>query len=153
MDALRAQFPPWAERCAILGADTLLRDAETLPRHWELLSFGEMKVSEFLARIDFFVYFTHPLLRESFGRAIAEAVAAGKLVITDPETAEAFGPGVVADRGEGVDRIVAAHIADPGRYAAAVLQAQADLARYRPEPVVSRLLALIDAEVDVHALL
>ncbi len=153
MDALRAQFPPWAERCAILGADTLLRDAETLPRHWELLRFGEMKVPQFLAGIDFFVYFTHSLLRESYGRAISEAVAAGKLVITDPETAEAFGLGIVDDSGEGIDRIVAEHIADPGRYAAAVLQAQADLASYRPEPLVSRLLALINAEVDVHALL
>ena len=112
-----------------------------------------MAVPEFLAGIDFFVYFTHPLLRESYGRAIAEAVAAGKLVITDPDTAEAFGPGVVADGGEGVDGIVAAHIADPGRYAAAVLRAQADLARYRPEPVVARLLALIESEVAVDAFL
>ena len=61
------------------------------------MRFGAMPVPDFLASIDFFVYFTHPLLREGFGRAIAEAIAAGKLVITDEETAEPFGPGVVTD--------------------------------------------------------
>ena len=82
----------------ILGADTLLLETEDLPSHWQLLPFGAIKVADFLASIDFFVYFTHPLWRESFGRAIAEAIAAGKLVITDPATAEAFGPGVIAER-------------------------------------------------------
>ena len=152
--ALRAQFPAHAERCAILGADTLLLDPESMPPHWQLLRFGAMKVPDFLASIDFFVYFTHPLWRESFGRAIAEAIAAGKLVITDPATAEPFGPGVVADNGDGeIDRIIAAHVADPSRYAAAVRRAQADLAAHRPEPVVARLLALLEPEVAVHALL
>ena len=35
-------------------------------------------VDAFLASIDFFVYFTHPFLQESFGRVIGEAIAAGK---------------------------------------------------------------------------
>jgi hypothetical protein len=151
--ALRLQYPPHAERCAILGADTLLLDAESVQPHWELLRFGAMKVPDFLASIDFFVYFTHPLLRESYGRAIAEAIAAGKLVITDPETAQNFGPGVIAANGGEVDRIVAGHIADPGRYAAAVRRAQADLAAFRPEPVVARLTALLEPEGTVDALL
>ncbi|MFO1210135.1 MAG: hypothetical protein U1E40_13080 [Amaricoccus sp.] len=151
--AMRVQFPPHAERCAILGADNLIPEREDLPPHWQLLPFGSVRVADFLAGIDFFVYFTHPLLRESYGRAIAEAIAAGKLVITDPGTAEAFGPGVVADEGGGVDGIVAAHIADPGRYAAAVLRAQADLARHRPELVADRLLALIESEIAVDAFL
>ncbi len=141
--ALRAQFPAHAERCAFLGADTLLLDPEALPPHWELHPFGAMAVEDFLATIDFFVYFTHPLWRESFGRAIAEAIAAGKLVITDPATAASFGPGVIADDGTGIDAIVAAHVADPHRYAATVRRAQAGLAAHRPEAVVARLLPLL----------
>jgi hypothetical protein len=149
--ALRAQFPAHAERCAILGADTLLLDPESAPPHWRLLRFGAMKVPDFLAGIDFFVYFTNPLWRESYGRAIAEAIAAGKLVITDPATAEPFGPGVVAaDSGE-IDRVVAAHIAEPARYAAAVRAAQAHLAESRPEPVVARLKALLGSGAIVDA--
>lgn len=142
--ALARQFPPEAERCAILGADTLLLDRSALPGHWQLLPFGSVPVAGFLAGIDFFVYFTHPLWRESFGRSIAEAIAAGKLVITDPATAAAFGPGVVADDGDHVDRIVEAHVAHPARYAAQVRRAQADLAAHRPEAAVARLRALIE---------
>lgn len=147
--ALMAQFPAHAERCAILGADLLLADREAVPGHWELLPFGAVPVEDFLAGLDFFVYFTNPAWRESFGRAIAEAIAAGKLVITDPETAAAFGPGVIADDGRGVDAIVAAHVADPGRYAAAVRRAQADLVRHRPEAVVPRLLALLGSRAGL----
>lgn len=152
--ALRAQFPPHAERCVILGADTLLSDRDELPEHLQLLRFGAMPVEAFLAGIDFLVYFTSPSWRESFGRAIAEAIAAGKLVITDAETAATFGPGVLAaaDNGTGgdVDAIVAAHLADPGRYVASVVRAQADLARHLPEAVVPRLLALLDPGPAAH---
>jgi hypothetical protein len=111
-----------------------------------------MKVPDFLAAIDFFVYFTHPLWRESFGRAIAEAIAAGKLVITDPDTAEPFGPGVIATDGSDIDGIVAAHIAEPDRYAAAVRRAQHDLAAHRPDAVVARIKPLLVPQGD-HALL
>lgn len=153
LDALRRQFPAHAERCALLGADTLLLDPASIPPHWELHRFGAMPVDDFLAGIDFFVYFTHPFWRESFGRAIAEAIAAGKLVITDPGTAATFGPGVVADDGNGVDAIVAAHVADPRRYAAAVRRSQADLASHRPEAVVAQILPLLQPEPPAHAAL
>jgi hypothetical protein len=145
--ALRAQFPPHAERCAILGADTLLLDPGDLPRHLQLLRFGAMPVPDFLATIDFFVYFTHPLWRESFGRAIAEAIAAGKLVITDPATAEPFGPGVLAAPDGSVDALIADHVAEPARYAAAVRRAQDDLAtQHSPEAVVARMMSLVVPE-------
>ncbi len=150
---LRRQFPPHAEHCAILGADSLLLDPEGVARHWRLMRFGAMPVQEFLAGIDFFVYFTHPLWRESYGRAIAEAIAAGKLVITDPATAEPFGGGVVGADSKEVDRIVAEHIAAPARYAAAVRRAQDDLAASRPVPAAARLLSLLEPGGGGHALL
>ena len=151
--ALRAQFPPHAERCAILGADTLLLDSEGVPRHWQLLRFGAVPVADFLAGIDFFVYFTHPLWRESYGRVIAEAIAAGKLVITDEETAEPFGPGVVAATSKEVDRVIATHLNEPARYAAAVRRAQSDLAPHRPDAVLRRLTPLLTPGELAHALL
>jgi hypothetical protein len=151
--ALRLQFPPHAERSAILGADTLLLDPESVPKHWQLLRFGAAPVADFLAGIDFFVYFTHPLWRESYGRVIAEAIAAGKLVITDEATAEPFGPGVVAATSKEVDRIVAAHVADPSRYAAAVRRSQADLAPHRPDAVLWHLMPLLTPGKDLHAVL
>jgi hypothetical protein len=153
LDDLRAQFPPHAESCTLLGADTLLLDREALPRHWQLLPFGATAVPDFLAGLDFFVYFTHPLWRESFGRAIAEAIAAGKLVITDPATAEPFGPGVIGCATADVDRVVAAHVADPARYRETVLAAQTALAAHRPEAVAPRLLAALAPREDPLALL
>ena len=80
-----------------------------------MLRFGEANVADFLAGIDFFVYFTHPNWRESFGRAIAEAISAGKLVITDPGTAAMFGDAVVASDGGDVDEIVQGFVAEPRR--------------------------------------
>ncbi len=84
METMLEHFPPHAERCVILGADAFLSEAGPIPRHWSLHRFGDLDVGAFLREIDVFVYFTHPLWRESFGRVIAEATAAGKLVITDP---------------------------------------------------------------------
>lgn len=149
---LRAQFPAQAERCSILGADSLMLDSEGCPDHWQLFAFGARAVADFLAEIDFFVYFTSPQWRESFGRAIAEAIAAGKLVITDPATAQSFGPAVIASDGSDIDAIIAAHVADPARYGAFVHAAQASLARFSPAAFTRAVLPLLD-RAPCHAAL
>lgn len=136
-----AHFPEHAEHCTILGGDSYLLDPEMVPAHWRLLRFGAVDVDEFLADIDFFVYFTHPLWRESFGRVIPEAIAAGKLVITDPGTAEAFGDAVVASDGSDVDAIVARYVARPDAYVAFVEAAQRRLADFAPAAFVDRVQA------------
>ena len=143
-DIMARHFPPTAERVAILGGDALLLDPEGVPPHWDLRRFGETDVESFLEEIDFVVYFTHPLWRESFGRAIAEAIAAVKVVITDPATASSFGPAVVASDGTDVDAIIAGFVADPARYAAFVHAAQDWLAGLAPGPVARHLLSGLD---------
>jgi glycosyltransferase involved in cell wall biosynthesis len=110
-----------------------------------LRHFGGCSVETFLAEIDFFVYFTNPNWRESFGRVIAEAIAAGKLVVTDPGTASSFGSAVVASDGGDVDAIVQGFCAEPHRYVHFVEAAQAELARFRPAVVVQRILAQINS--------
>lgn len=130
LPTMLAHFPPHAERCAILGADSFLLPGANPPAHWELLPFGSADVTDFLSSIDFFIYFTHPNLRESFGRVLAEAVAAGKVVITDPGTAETFGEAVVSSDGSDVDDIVASFIAEPDRYSRFVVTAQERLADF-----------------------
>jgi hypothetical protein len=144
MATMLQHFPPHAEHCAILGADSfLLPGAPPPPAHWRLLPFGSTDVDAFLAGIDFFVYFTHPALRESFGRVLAEAIAAGKLVITDPGTAETFGPAVVASDGQDVDRLIRGFVADPARYQAFVQDAQARLAAFSAESFRSTVQGLL----------
>jgi hypothetical protein len=137
---MTAHFPAGAERCAIMGADAFLRHRESLPAHWEALPFGALAVEDFLEGIDFFVYFTNPLWRESFGRVIAEAIAAGKVVITDPATAETFGAGVVASDGRDVDQVIADLVAAPDRYGRLVREGQDALARFAPAAARARIL-------------
>jgi hypothetical protein len=103
-------------------------------------------VERFLSEIDFFVYFTHPLWQESFGRAVAEAVAAGKLVITDPATADTFS--TVAADSHDVEGVIARFLADPESYRAAVRRSQAELARWSPQSFRDRVLSRITGAVE-----
>jgi hypothetical protein len=121
-------FPEDCESVRMLGADGL--SSENTPRHWELLDFGSEEVDAFLKTIDFFVYFTHPFCQESFGRVIAEAIAAGKVVITSPATAATFGNAVISALPEDVDGIAARMIADPALYKAQVVRSQKTLTSF-----------------------
>lgn len=116
-------FPPHAEANVILGSDFLMRTEIARP-HWTMLPFGSVDVESFLGMIDFFVYFTAPTWRESFGRAIAEALAASKVVLTDHDTGATFGEAVLTCQPAEVDGIIADHIAQPARYGAQVRRAK-----------------------------
>ena len=97
----RGSFPPTPSAARMLGADTLLLDPDGAAA---ALGAPPLRrdAGRRLPRRASTSSSTSPTRcwRESFGRAIAEAIAAGKLVITDPATAATFGPGVVADDGE-----------------------------------------------------
>lgn len=125
-------FPPTAEANVILGADFLAEAAADRP-HWECHPFNGLGLADFFARIDFLVYFTAPTWSESFGRVLAEAVMAGKIVLTDAGTAAALPGAAIAARPDEVDGLIAAYLADPGRYAADVRRAQRALAAFAPE--------------------
>lgn len=72
-------------RVRILGVDQALRRLlAPVPGNWEVLPFGAITPLDFLRSIDFFVYFHHPRWVEAFGRSIAEAMAAGRLVVLPP---------------------------------------------------------------------
>lgn len=122
-------FPPHAQANVILGADTLIRDGKRRA-HWQLFPFQGIEIDSYFNMIDFMVYFTAPTLKESFGRVLAEAIAAGKIVISDPDTAAVFDGAVIAARPAEVDGIVARFVANPALYAAHVRQAQGVLARF-----------------------
>ncbi|MGL4279765.1 MAG: hypothetical protein ACRCS0_05320 [Albidovulum sp.] len=132
LDVLDLCFPAHAGANVILGADSLIAMGTARP-HWRLLPFGALAVEDYFGMIDFMVYFTAPAWRESFGRVLAEAMAAGKVVITDPATAESFGGGVIGAAPEEVDAIVARHVEEPTRYHAQVAHGQAALAQFSAE--------------------
>jgi hypothetical protein len=141
-------FPPHAEANIILGADFLMA-AEVARPHWTMLPFGSLDVARFFEMVDFLVYFTAPTWRESFGRVIAEALAAGKVVLTDPETGATFGDAVVACRPEDVDRLVQGFVAEPDRYIAQVRRAKPVLEALSAPAFRRRLVHLLELEAGV----
>lgn len=72
------------------GAKTPKKVLGYIPDNWTVYEFGDMTPKEFLAEIDFFVYYTHPDWVESFGRVIIEAMAAGVPVILPRQYEELF---------------------------------------------------------------
>lgn len=131
-ETMQVLFPKSAEYCGILGADTLIADSQ-YPKHWDLYRFQEVQVPTFLEKVDFFVYYTHPNLQESFGRVIAEAIAAGKMVITDSLTAQTFGSAVIAAPPSEVETIIQRFVGDPQAYKNHIQKAQATLKRFSAE--------------------
>ncbi len=124
-------FPAHAESNILLGADAFVGDPQ-VPAHWVLHPFRSLSVDAYFELIDFMIYFTAPTFRESYGRVLAEAVAAGKVVISDHDTASAFGGAVLgADPGE-VDEIIQNYIANPKTYRADIRKAQEKLSRFSP---------------------
>lgn len=87
-----------------------------LPDNWTMLKYNEMPVKEFLAVIDFFVYFDNDEIVEAFGRSILEAMAAGCVVIVDNKFRGVFGDGVIYTRPQEVASLVCSIHADPDRY-------------------------------------
>jgi hypothetical protein len=133
------QYPPHAEACKILGADSFLLDPKSIPSHWEMLAFGSINVSVFLNDIDFFVYYTHPNLAESFGRVVAEAVASGKLVITDHRLAQSFPEMCIAAESADIDAIIQRYCSNPKDYVAFVKNAQTRLSDFSSEKFLTDL--------------
>jgi len=72
------------------GADVPKKILGRLPNNWHIHEFGSMHPRDFLARLDVFVYYTHPDWVESFGRVIFEAMAVGVPVIIPPDYTDLF---------------------------------------------------------------
>lgn len=73
---------------------------------WQLLAFNEVSPLEFLETIDFFVYFPHRDLVESFGRVIMEALASGAVVVVPHHFEPIFGDACVYVAPEAVKETV-----------------------------------------------
>ena len=87
-----------------------------VPASWEVLPFNSMSRRDFLAGLDFFVYYHHPGLAEAFGRAILEAIATGAVAILPPHFEVLFGDGAIYARPEEVQGVIRELYADRARY-------------------------------------
>ncbi len=77
------------------GAKSPQKVLGQLPENWYTLEFGEVHPKQFLAKLDVFVYYTHPDWVEAFGRVIFEAMAVGVPVIIPPNYESLFGEAAI----------------------------------------------------------
>src|SRR5690625_4988956 len=73
------------------GADPVATVLGRAPGSWAVLPFGAMSPRDFLAGLDFFVYYHDPRWVEAFGRTILEAVASGVPAVLPPHFRALFG--------------------------------------------------------------
>lgn len=73
------------------GAESPAQILGHTPANWVVHPFNSMPAREFLASIDFFVYFHHPGLIEAFGRVVLEALSAGAVAIVPEYLKPLFG--------------------------------------------------------------
>lgn len=145
---IRAAYPNSEKyRVEILGgawaAEKILRGR---PEHWHVIPFGGEDPMRFLQRIDFWVYMHHPDLKEAFGRAAMEALAAGCVAIMPPYMKELFGDAALYATPQQVTGIVDSLWKDPQRFLEQSRRAQEFARAFRPQMHIDRLAAL-----DVHA--
>lgn len=143
-------FPAHAEANVILGAEILMAEAAT-PPHWRLYPFRGLDLARYFEMIDFMVYFTAPTWQESFGRVLAEGIAAGKVVISDAATAAGFAGAVVPAEPAEVDAVIAGFLADPARYRSQVRAAQGVLARFSAAAFRARFAAATGVATEADA--
>ena len=97
--------------------------------------FGAIDPRQFLAQLDFFIYFHHPAWVEAFGRNILEAMASGLPAILPPHFRPLFGD--------------AAIYAEPAEVLSVVSRLYADRAAY--EEIVERCLSSVRARFGYQA--
>lgn len=141
LEVMDLVFSPQAERNLILGADALISQG-IVRSHWTLMPYRSIEVAQFYQMVDFLVYYTSPVWRESFGRVLAEAMAAGLVVITDPGTASSFGKGAIGVRPDEVDAVVARHVEMPQLYRQQVQAGQDVLTRFSADHFAQRFEAI-----------
>lgn len=119
-------FPSHADVNVILGGDMFMND-NSHRQHWKVFPFRQIDLKTYFDMFDFMVYFTAPTCQESFGRVLAESIAAGKVVISDPDTASNFDGAVIPGTPQDVDKIINDFISHPAQYQKHVKKAQRKL--------------------------
>ncbi|WP_129665213.1 glycosyltransferase family 1 protein [Phytoactinopolyspora endophytica] len=129
----------------ILGGTHAPQDIlDQLPANWVDLPFNSVPARDFLATIDFLVYFHHPGLIEAFGRVVLEALSAGAVAIAPRYLEPLFGDVCLYGTPSDVRRYVDELYCDWGAFAERS-RAGVELARKRfsYETHVERLSKLI----------
>ena len=109
-------------------------------RRWQVLPFNSVHPKDFLASLDFFVFFPHEERIEAFGRTIIEAMASGCLVILPHVFEPLFGEAALYCTPEEVQPLVRRYFADRAAWLAHTAHASEIVrARFGYEQHIARL--------------
>jgi Glycosyltransferase family 28 C-terminal domain len=109
----------------ILGGADPARDVlGYLPESWQVIPFGGLDPREFLAGLDFFVYYHHPAWMEAFGRNILEAMASGVPAILPTHFRSLFGDAAIYAEPAGVSSVLAQLYGDRAAYEDIVVRSE-----------------------------
>lgn len=142
-DILAAYPDSSAYRVRILGgAQIAQRLIGHVPKSWEVIPFGGEDPMEFLRRIDFWVYMHHPDLKEAFGRAAMESLAAGCVAIMPSYMEELFGDAALYAQPQQVTALIDEYGADTEKFLAQSRKAQDFAHSFSPQMHIDRLAEL-----------
>lgn len=154
LEEAKAVYPTDARRYEIrmLGGEEFLHaHYGAIPENWKLQPFGFAGVADFLAGLDFYVYYHSEAWSEAFGRAILEALAVGLVVVLPKHFEPLFGEAALYAVPDDVKMLIDHHIANPALYAA-----QSERARRFAEErhsiarFAGRIAALMPANADIR---
>lgn len=143
-DDILAAYPNSDEYqvCILGGAQIAQRLLGQVPEGWEVIPFGGEDPTNFLKRIDFWVYMHHPDLKEAFGRAAMESLAAGCVAVMPPYMEELFGDAALYAQPQQVRRLIDEYAANKEKFLAQSHRAQDFARRFSPQMHIDRLAAL-----------
>ncbi|GEA83526.1 glycosyl transferase [Cellulomonas gelida] len=144
-DLLAAYPDDGSVRVRVLGgADAVADVIGHVPASWSVEEFGARDPRDFVAGLDFFVYFHRSDLVEAYGRTIMEALASGAVAILPEHFRSVFGDAALYTAPEGVQGLVARLAADPDAYLAQSARGQQFVrSTHGHESHAARLAALI----------
>lgn len=126
-EVLRRVYPTdgtWDVRI-LGGAEPVQELLGSVPEAWTVLPFGTLPPQQFLAELDFFVYYHDSRWVEAFGRTILEAIASGLPAVLPPHFEPLFGPSALYAEPDRVRDVVTSLRGDRGRYDEHVTRARA----------------------------
>lgn len=127
------------------GLEAVLDD---VPQSWDVSEFGSMDPREFLAGVDFFVYFHHRDLVEAFGRTVIEALSSGCVAILPLHFQELFGEACLYAEPAEVGPLIRRLHADTAAFLEQSRRGQDEVTRrFSHQAHVDRLLDLIGGPV------
>jgi UDP:flavonoid glycosyltransferase YjiC (YdhE family)/glycosyltransferase involved in cell wall biosynthesis len=132
------------------GAEPVREILGYLPTSWQVMPFGAMDPRDFLAQLDFFVYFHHPAWVEAFGRNILEAMASGLPAILPPHFRPLFGDAAIYAKPADVPSVLRSLYGDRSAYDELVARAESLVrTRFSYQAHQRRLAELIGSQATI----